>query len=105
MPSPRPVSDRKNEPMAVRGAPSMVAMGTYTQTHGTISQSNITTREAWPVVIATIVSFTICACTLLASKLDLPTVCILPARCSVNKMTDVKPHHNNFNFNSSYKSL
>ena len=45
----------------------------YTQTHGTInilSQSNlITTREAGPVVIATI---TICACALL--YLDPPTV-------------------------------
>ena len=41
MPSPRSVSDRKNVPMAVRGAPSRVAMGTYTQTHGTISQSNL----------------------------------------------------------------
>lgn len=38
IPSPRPGSGRSK---VTRGAPSKVAMGTYTQTHGTISKSNL----------------------------------------------------------------
>ena len=85
----RPVSDRKNVPMAVRGAllgllweHILKHMEQYLKL---IFIDYYTTREAWPVVIATIVSFTICACTLLTSKLDLPTVRISPAWCSVVK--------------------
>ena len=65
----------------------------YTQTHGTInilSQSNlITTREAGPVVIATI---TICACALLyLDPLRTYVRTYPPYYCGVNKMSDAKP--------------
>jgi serine/threonine protein kinase len=41
IPSSRPDSSRGGTRGVARGAPSRVAMGTYTQTHGTISKSNL----------------------------------------------------------------
>ncbi|CAI8043388.1 hypothetical protein GBAR_LOCUS24070, partial [Geodia barretti] len=41
IPSSRPDSSRGGTRGVARGAPSRVAMGTYTQTHGIISKSNL----------------------------------------------------------------